>query len=296
MASHIDSWPMIIKSRDEIPEIFKENLLPYLLENFLDINQVPYIIYAPSDRVGRRISNLKLLCLLDNAIIMLEKLNDKVRTIRYYFNDIVYIEEGQMLLYSWIRIKGISENALISSIVEFNTVVEKIFQPIIEKLRRTINNIEIKQSKEELIEFQFLKKLNYKFMNYGSDSIMDGENIVDIVYQEDIYTKFLKFFKKSISPAHLSILTDKELIIIKDDDGGFAKYGAIWIYIPKNNILDVALKKCEKNSNLIFEINLIQNEKVNMIYSLSNILKINSFTTMFKKSSDECFLEVDKLE
>ena len=109
--------------------------------------------------------------------------------------------------------------------------------------------------------------------------------------QPDIYAQmpaFLARFSKLVSPVHLSILTDQELITIKDDEhtrriDKNMRHGGIWNYIPLNKITSVSLT--EKNARLlVLSIRLPENERVDSLFPVSNRPQVDAFVDQLKKS------------
>jgi hypothetical protein len=66
----------------------------------------------------------------------------------------------------------------------------------------------------------YLDKVNYKFKNYGQASILGSERIISSVFQPEFRYKddgiLGKLFIRSISTAHLVILTDREVILVQE--------------------------------------------------------------------------------
>lgn len=283
MRSDMDSWARKVKSIKDIPDYFKDAFTPHISS----LSSFPYTIYCPPDKWGKRRTNPKLICVLDNEILFLEKLKDEIKAIRYKFEDIISIEEGNILLYSWIKIKGITDNVLETSLAEFNTVVEEIFAHVVEMLRKSINNIGGSLSSKELDKFNYLQSLSYKYMNYGRSSVSGNEQVVQIIYQPGIFVRFLKFFKRIISSEFLAILTDKELIILKDQDiekhGKGDKYGCISTYCPLNKIIDVTLKNNEENNTIALLISLNSGEYISFPFSASKVNEIYCMKETLKK-------------
>lgn len=136
MKSDMDSWARLIKTYDMMPDDFKG----FLNDNISTYDPFPYVIYAPADRWGARKTNPKLLCLCDNKLFIFEKTKTDMISHCFLFEDIIDIEKGSVLLYSWIKITGKPNGILLSPIIEFNTVVDYLFKPIIEILRKKIPN------------------------------------------------------------------------------------------------------------------------------------------------------------
>jgi hypothetical protein len=84
----------------------------------------------------------------------------------------------------------------------------------------------------------------------------------------------------------LSILTDRELIIIKEDPekwaGNDTRYGGIWTYIPLNKITAVSLGERDPNT-LTLSIHLPQNDEVSSIFALANRSELEQFVGQLEK-------------
>jgi len=282
VSSDMDSWARVIDSYDKVPEAFQAFI------RFHDF--FPYIIYAPSDNWGRRRTNAKLICLYNDEFRILEQVKDKVNEACYYFHDIQYIETGTILLYSWICVDGLVDHKNTKSVVEFNSTVRQLFQPLIEKLRAGIHQIKAIEKGMELAKLDYLGRLNYKFFNYSHDAILSGEKIVYTLYQPDIYIKYLKFFHRIQVSACLLIVTDKELIIIQDDERNKNSnhkkgYGGIWVYIPLKKITGLSLDYNEEKALILLTIDLCQH-RMRLFFGASQFEQLNSLVACAQQFID----------
>jgi hypothetical protein len=214
-----DNWPRLVRDKKDIPASFT---------NFfeqIDAPQLPfpYTVFLPPDKWYRRKFNSKLICLFNDRIYIAEKVKKQINVTCFIVHHINYIEMGTLLLYSWLKIHGMVNEQLTSVTVEFNTVVEALSKPMIEKIRLLIQHIEPSESFEiqlrsEQEKFDYLIRENYKYMNFGIQSLLPGCIVYQILLQPDIRVKYMKYFKRILSVVHQTILTDRELIIIKDDE------------------------------------------------------------------------------
>ncbi|EMT38231.1 hypothetical protein V7D15_03805 [Thermoanaerobacter thermohydrosulfuricus] len=270
MPSDINSWARTIKDYSEIPEMFKS----YYDKNFKDSTRFLNAVYAPADSWGRRKTNDKLMFLYENNVVFLEKMKNNINAVSYPIENINYIENGSILLYSWLKINGNIEGETRSFVLEYNTVVENIFKPIIEKLRILLCDIETYDKEKEIDDFDCLRDINYKFMNYAKKAVLNGEKVIDFLYQADIKVPYFKFFKKLKSTSHMIIFTNKELIILEEENVKStkdAKYGGIWIYIPVYKILSAYIDEAETG-----------------FLNLSiNVYGANAFKSVFESSKKE---------
>ena len=76
-----------------------------------------------------------------------------------------------------------------------------------------------------------------------------GEKILQSILQpkirRQVFDLFGYKFHRTVGLAHLTILTDKEIIFIRDDEDTTEvrgeRYGGVWQYIPLQKIQDVKL-------------------------------------------------------
>ncbi|ADL43291.1 hypothetical protein COB47_2029 [Caldicellulosiruptor obsidiansis OB47] len=73
-----------------------------------------------------------------DKVIFFERVKNKVEAVLYPIQNISYIENGSILLYSWIKIGGVVNGETKSFVVEYNTVVDDMFKAVIDKLRTSL--------------------------------------------------------------------------------------------------------------------------------------------------------------
>jgi hypothetical protein len=238
----MDYWARQVKNEQEIPESF----VAFFDSFHLQSEQFPYTVFAPPEKGYRSKSTPKLLVLLQDRLYLAEKIKKQIQTTCFLFQDINYIENGTILLHSWLEINGIANGHLTTVRVEYNSVVEYLFLPFIQRIRTAVHHLDFsdlaqEQLKKEQSRFDSLVKTDFKYMNFGKRSLLPGERIRQYILQPDIQVKFFKYFQHTISYTHLTILTDQELILVKDDDSFIRKqqirHGGIWRYIPLSKII-----------------------------------------------------------
>ena len=173
----------------------------------------------------------------------------------YPIHGISCVEVRTVLLDSRLQISGVTgQGQPASSTLRFNSVTDYLFTPILEHMRPGAVDPGAIVQKSELEKFDGWVRLNYKFMNYARRSLLGGEIVLQAVLQPEIRARRLtvlgKTFYKTIAPALACILTDRELIVIRDDtrQSGGNRYGGVWDYIPLDKI--AALSWNETDSRL----------------------------------------------
>jgi hypothetical protein len=154
---------------------------------------------------------------------------------------------------------------------------------VVEEIRRGMGDLRfldlsLGENDHELSKFDYLSALNYKYMNYGRKSIGPGDTVVAIAYQPERciqeYTLFNKTLFRRYTTSHLSILTERELILIKENKqiktDKEALYGGVFSYIPRHRIQDISFVPNSENTLSTMEIILPDSLRFSSEFSLDN--------------------------
>ena len=267
------TWAEQIKSYEEIPEEFQVAFPQYK-------GSFPYTLYIPEDRYTLFLQrNKKIMCLYDGQIVLLEAGRKKIEKFTSPISEVLYLERGKILLHSWLTIQTLSGTVS----VKFNTTNDALFEPVVEEIRRGMGDLHfldlsLGENDHELSKLDYLSALNYKYMNYGRKSIGPGDTVVAIAYQPERciqeYTLFNKTLFRRHTTSHLSILTERELILIKENKqiktDKEALYGGVFSYIPRHRIQDISFVPNSENTLSTMEIILPDSLRFSSEFSLDN--------------------------
>ena len=282
------AWAQLIKCYDELPPMFRDafNELP------LNPGEFPYTVLTPSYEGFMRTMRCtpKLVCTIDDKVYIIEKVRQGIVSTCYLIEAINYVEVGMILLKSWMTISGLTPAGLTTSTCKFSAVTLYLFMPIIEKIRQATGWCEpLADLDAELAKFNYLRSLHFKFMNYGRQSILPGERVICTLLQPEIrvklFTLFDRDFLRTISASHISILTNRELIIIREDEERWVKdtsYGGIWSYVPLNKVKSMALAENDDHT-LTLSIELPARDCLHARFSDVNKLEVASFLNSFRE-------------
>jgi hypothetical protein len=279
------SWAKVIRSYEAVPEAYKE-----FFDAQLSNGQVfPYTILAPVfETLGYRISE-KLVCSFDREIYILEKSGNGLVVQGYPLADISYVEFSSMLLDSRIKTSGVNNQGVsTSSMIRFNSVTDYLFVPILKKIRLAAVNSKDGVQGLELNKFDHWATLNYKFMNYARHSLLGGEKVIQALFQPEIKTRRFeilgKTYYRTLAPTHACILTDRELIMIREEllQNRKDNYGGIWDYIPLNKIATLAVNQ-KDDTLLALSIHLRTNEQLEFLFQASMQAEIDQLLEQFEK-------------
>lgn len=265
------SWSLPVNSIAEAPEVYRKAL--GALANHAAV--FPYTIHIPTYGNWFHRDRGKLLCSLDDRLYLLEGEKNQVTTTCYPIEGLSYLEMGTVLLLGWITLRGMTgDGRLATSTLVYNTVTSYLFEPVVQKIRGASRHGWSGDPQVELRKFDYLVKPHYKFMNYGRRSILPDERVVDTLLQLEIRERVLGAFGKSLNltlaPAHLLILTDRELILLREENQSSwrstTRYGGVWDYIPLEKICSAAQEE-RGDGRLLLTIHLPGGDQLEALFS-----------------------------
>jgi len=281
------SWPKVIESLDDVPKAFKTFFKTWLGDKPV----FPHTVLSPAKRGFFGKSADKLICEMDDVIYVVEQFGDRIIAHGYLPENIRDIEVGIVLLQGWIAIHGITKEGVpASSMFLFNSARADMFSSFINKMRSAPSEPDETMLDTEKSKLDYLSQLDFKFMNHARTSLMGGERVIHLVWQPELYTTLGSVLglslTRTLSPAHLVMLTDKELILIRDEvrsRGNKGKrYGSIKHYIPLSSIGAVSL--IEQADNLLsLSIHLSEEEAVDSLFSMSKEEELLQLKTEIEK-------------
>jgi len=158
--------------------------------------------------------------------------------------DLLRLELGTILLFSWIEWSWASGQALEVHRVYFNTVGERLFWGLVTAMRRTISPqsdlpVQPGQSKDDAFE-----ALPFKFANIVPNRLMlPDEQVLAMVYQPTIWQRRFGIFKRRRGPAGTVVLSPEHLLVAQEDaPAAGAAYGMIARYCPRSRLAALTLE------------------------------------------------------
>jgi hypothetical protein len=151
------------------------------------------------------------------------------------------VEVSSMLLDARLKITGLEGRSRdpSSTSVRYNAVTEFLLTPIVVRIRAAGRTITAGlRGRSNFDVFDSWGRRNYKFMNYAKRSLLADEEVHVAILQPEILVSVSAAFggalRRTVSPTHATILTDHELISIREKahPGGRDRYGGVWEYIP----------------------------------------------------------------
>jgi hypothetical protein len=236
------SWARLIQSRDELPPAYR---------NFFEARPAgeafPYVVLTPTFAGFWRRESEKLVCCLDDRLIILEKTAGELKCTAFPVSEVTYVETGSVLLKAWLKIQGRANDTstLTAVTLRYNTVTERYFTPFVERIRGVAFRPLDGSHDDELSKLDDVPELSFKFRNYARRSVPSGDHVIAEIAQSEVHRPVIRIghwtYQRTIIMAHVLVLTDRELILIRDDPESpeafdSTRYGGVWDYIPLSKI------------------------------------------------------------
>ncbi len=244
----MSSWARVIESPEGVPEAFRSVFDAALGRE----HPFPYTVFAPAIAGFRQRTTEKLLCAVHDTIYIWERRGSQITLAAYPAATISDVELGEILLFSWLTIGGVTQTgSAAATTVEFNTVTGRHFAPFMKMLRPPPVDQDPADRDAELAKFDHLATESFKFRSFACTSLLPGEQVRQVVWQPKMSAPLARFWKfivyRTLALAHLAILTDKEFIVIQDDarssENRGARYGGKWRYVALPRISAAALSE-----------------------------------------------------
>jgi hypothetical protein len=285
------SWAKSVRAIDEIPPFYLE----YLHSSLPGLDACLPAVLTPTFRGFLRRENEKLVFIHAERLYILEQTAPGLLAAVFPIAEINYVEVGAILLKAWLRVSGLIDGQLASQTLKYNTVTQFLFDPMVSNLRCTLSEAERSRRAEadlrlERARFDPLRDEFFKFMSYARKSLQPGERVLDYLMQPEIRTPRLNILgrtmaMRTIDTAHLCILTDSELIVIRDDPTSLqswddTRYGGVWNYLPRSRIQHATLE--ERADSLALVLRLSGDERFEVLFASDRRLAVERLCALLR--------------
>jgi len=177
--------------------------------------------------------------------------------------DLVWLELGTILLYSWVAWSWVSIEGLQQQRVYFNTVRDDLFWDMVNAMRHTIIAQSGRPQPEGARPYAAFAALPFKFMNLIPLRLLfPGELAHAVVYQPAIWGRRLGVFRYQRAPVTVVVLTPDHLLVAQDDlTNTRAAYGLIARYCPRDRVHGATLERIGDDLWLIVTLRLHETEE-----------------------------------
>ncbi len=239
------SWARPVRSLDEVPPAYRS----YFAARPAD-EVFPYAVLTPTFAGFLRRETEKLVYCLDDQLIVLEKTSTEPRCLAFALDAIDVVEMGGVLLKAWLKLQGCAnhEDQLTTVTLRFNAVTDRLFKPFVDRIRGARPNPIGLARDSDLGALADAGWLSFKFHNYARQSLLPGDRLIAALGQPEVRRPIIRIgrwsYRRTVILAHVLLLTDRELIIIRDDAESpesfdDTRYGGVWDYVPLSKIRQI---------------------------------------------------------
>ncbi len=171
--------------------------------------------------------------------------------------NILHLQSGVILLFSWLEITWIEHGEVHSQEVYFNAVCERFFDQLAMLIRSEIapqpQPMPRLHSNQEI-----LAPLPYKFKNLiPMRLLLPGEQIARVAFRPAAYARALGIFRQMVSAQLALTLTDRHLLLAEEEVGVTeGSYGLISTFLPLRHICGASLERTGKQITLSLRLEL----------------------------------------
>lgn len=241
------TWARAVETLEDAPPPYAPGLAALAAE----LGYFPRPILTPSYAGFLTRTTEKLVCCWEDRVRIWERAGGEVRSVTYALDAIDFMEFGSVLLKAWLKISGTDDTGRrTATMIKFNAVTDYLFLPLLHQWRSHGQEGGATPFAGEQAKFNGLGQNHYKFMNVARRVLLPGDMVRAYVMQPEMRAPVAHLFGHTWSrlkaPAHLVVLTDRELIVAAEESNrpwrDDTHYGSISTYIPLDRIARASLQ------------------------------------------------------
>jgi hypothetical protein len=162
---------------------------------------------------------------------------------------LLYARLSIMLLYGCLELVGEVNGVLSTVSVEFNTVGDHLLWPDLQQLVQTSWGQTGLAGSTQLSTEEICNQLRERSFKFGNGlqfhALHPAEKLLNLVFQPAIWMRRWRFLRRQISAAMLLALTDRQVILLKEEMGKIT-HGWIFTFYPLICITAVEYNRIEE--------------------------------------------------
>lgn len=160
------------------------------------------------------------------------------------------VEVGVVLLMGWMTCVWAEQGRAETLEVRFNTISDSFFwevqQWLCQAAAAPTPPIPLDRHLERLAA------LPYRFRHRIPRHLLPGEVIEAVLFQEAIWRRRFRLFRRRVTPSHVVLLTDAHILVVSDEEAeaGSASHGVIARYFPRRHVQAVSVTTKDRRALL----------------------------------------------
>jgi hypothetical protein len=255
-------------------------------------DKIRLLIFGPAQKVLGKISAASLLIILDEEWIVVTGTDEiKTEVFRCTFADTLMVEITNILLHGKLRIDFASEGRAHSIAIQFNTVMEGLYQEAVQFLLNGMDNVSEVSPCDSKELYAALNSLPLKFCNAVVEFMPMGQRVLGLVHWPAVLGRKMKIFRRELLPEAVLVLTERELLFISEEKtwswtrpDRVQKYGSVVTHCPLSRVGAVELSEHDSLDTMDVEIRANEaGEKLKIDFPREQKAKVSAFMELALK-------------
>jgi hypothetical protein len=187
-----------------------------------------------------------LLAILEHEwIVVVGGENAGLEVHRCDFAHTLLVEMVYVLASGRLRLDFVKDGRMASVAVQFNTVMEELYQEAVQILLDDMDVIRQSAQDDCRNIFPSLNALPLKFHNGILRYLPVGQPVLGFVHWPAVEGRKLKIFWREIAPEGVLVLTSRQLILVSEEKArgrSWPKYGYVVTYCPLSRVEGIRLR------------------------------------------------------
>jgi hypothetical protein len=163
-----------------------------------------------------------------------------------HVSEILSLELGVILLFAWAAVRWNNRGQIETTRFYFNSVRDELFKQILRRLSRAeIERANLPPCPEQR-SLEALQKLPFKFKNIlRSSHLFPDEGIRGVAFSPAVFQNRMIIFRKMLEPNLALIRTNYHVLVMHEELGNNARYGAVYHYYPLSSVVHASVQQIE---------------------------------------------------
>jgi hypothetical protein len=163
-----------------------------------------------------------------------------------HVSEILSLELGVILLFAWAAVRWNNRGKIETTRFYFNSVRDELFKQVLRRLSRAkIARANLHPCPEQR-NLEALQKLPFKFKNILlSSHLFPDEGIRGVAFSPAVFHTRMIIFRKMLEPNLALIRTNYHVLVMHEELGSNARYGAVYHYYPLSSIAHARVQPME---------------------------------------------------
>ena len=195
---------------EDTPEPFHEQLTAHLGPG----EEPGLIICAPANVALRHKTPATVIAVTDQRWLIVSETRPGVTRVESAsFEETLFVEFTEILLYGEMRLHFALDGKAHSSAAYFNTVMDRFYREATQLVLHGIEGVGEEPGESTSTEASLLSTLPFKFRNAVTEHVPPGRSLLCAIHWPAVIGRF----RRELGPAAALTVTDREIIVITED-------------------------------------------------------------------------------